>query len=258
LYYCGRRRRWFYAFVVTGAVAFLVTLPFVAERPTLFQAQVWISQPSGAFNQSNDLAGLFSSILRDALPAAVERVTGQTWTADQLDRLADATTLQGEKHDNSDHLRVTLAWDTAGIAEQLVRALAEELCARKNRETRTVAGMSNENATATRQCAEILRDDARADVADLKQLIAVHDNRTPAAEVVTTPAKPPVPEMAINPAWASLNRELQKIDSQRLKMLELYTAEHPLIASLTAQRDDLEARLAQIPKQVATKPELKK
>jgi hypothetical protein len=251
LYYCGRRRRWFYALVVTGAATFLATLPFVAQRLSVFQAEAYVLPPSSALAPEPSAATQLAAELPNALPAVAQRVTGQPWSEPELKALASAISIQTDGAFAKDNcLSLAIEWDDATLAEQLVRGLAEQLCERKNKDIPAPASVSHEAATATRQCTEILRDEAREEVAELKQIIAEHDKRAAAPSEVIAPKKVPVLTTAVNPAWASMKRDLEKLDAQRLKMLELYTAEHPLIANLTAQRDELEARLAQIPQQI--------
>jgi hypothetical protein len=253
LYYCGRRRRWFYALLVTGAVAVIVALPFVAEKQTVFEAKAWVTPPIGVSTRIEpNAATQLSPVWRDTLPAAVKRATGHIWSDAEVDRLTNATTIRMDhSRKGDDYVLLSVQWDAAQSAEQLVRALAEELCERKNRELPTPPRDLNDPATATRQCAEILRDESRAEVAEIKHLIAEHDKGAAAAEQSGTEEKVPAAVMVVNPVWESLHRKLEKLDAQRLKMLEVYTAQHPLMANLTAQRDDVEALLARTPQQVA-------
>jgi hypothetical protein len=252
LYYCGRRRRWLYALLLTSGVTFLGVLPFVAERPTVYFAASYLVPPPGAAKDlESAIEAQLASSWRDALPGVVERVAGAAWSDDDLEVLSKSLSIAKGDGKGGPDVAISLEWQDGKTAEQIVRTLAEELCERKNREIQTPAALvTDDDASEARLCAEVLRDEARRELAEFKQVIAEEEKQAPPP--VEAPPSQPVKaaELVVNPAWAALHKELADVDAQKVKLMEVYTEQHPRVAHLDAQREELAARLAQTPQQI--------
>ena len=250
LYYCGRRRRWLYALVMTGGVVFLATLPFVATRPTVFVAGAHVLPPPGVDAGESDTADVFAADWRDALPAVVERVNGQAASDAELTAIADATTIDVGSGKDRNYVALSIESRDGQTAEQLSRALAEEMCERRNRELPSPAIVADEDASEARRCAEVLRDETRREWTELKALVAEEEKLAP-PQVESPPEQPKTAAaLVVNPLWTSLQQEVRDLDVQKAKLLEVYTEQHPRVAHLEAQREELAVRLAQTPQQI--------
>jgi hypothetical protein len=234
---------------MTSAVAFLATLPFVATRPTVFVAQAHVVPPPGV-DQSRPAADVLGSDWREALPAVVERVNGQPASDAELAEIADATTISMGRGKAEDYVALSIESRDSKTAEQLSRALAEEICERRNRELPSPAIVADEDVSEARRCAEVLRDEARRELGEFKALIAEEEKRA-SPPVASAPSEPKTAAaLVVNPAWGNLKRELLDLDVQKSKLLEVYTEQHPRVAHLEAQREELARRLAQTPQQI--------
>ncbi|MEX0641510.1 MAG: hypothetical protein WD468_02355 [Pirellulales bacterium] len=247
-----RRIRWTYALFVTTLAVFLVSLPLIGLRYARFESTAVIGGPGAGAARAAALAAAGAS--PEDIAAVAVKLEGSESSGspspELAKRLAGAVRfdyLGSGAAVGASGLAVHLTWNQGSATVTGVNELAKQIVVRENAQRLRALNESRRAARDERDRLKVEREDILGRLMPLRAQIAIeraraatsNDPRKSQPDRALPPPRP-TPEKSTT---LQLRDELERLQAQRNRLLEKFTAEHPDVQFLSTRVVELQEQL---------------
>jgi hypothetical protein len=252
----ARRIRWPYALFVTTLAVFLGSLPLIGLRHARYEATTVIGGPGAAAARASAIAA--AGVSREDLAAVAVKLQGSASdgvpSPELAKRLENAIRLDymgAGMPVGASGLALHLTWNHGGAAVSGVNELAKQMIARENVQQSRVLIDARGTAREERDRLKAEREELFGRLMTLRAQIAIENARgaTSGDRRKSQPDRvlPPSRSRNENPTLVEMRNELERLQSQRNRLLERFTPEHPDVRFLSARITELQNQLGKAP-----------
>jgi hypothetical protein len=257
----SRRVRWPYALFVTTLAVFLASLPLIGVRHARYEATTVIGGPGAAATRAAAIAS--AGISQEDIAAVAVKLQGSggdgVASPELAKRLEGAIRLDymgAGVPVGASGLALHLVWNSGSAAVSGVNELAKQIVARENAQQSKALVDARRTAREERDRLKAEREDLHGRLVPLRAQIAIEKAQGGRSgdprKTQPDRALPPSRAGNENPTFAEMRDELDRLESQRDRLLERFTTEHPDVRFLSTRIAELhkqltEGRLKQAP-----------